>query len=109
MTSLGTSHPSVTDAPLLEPFLLSFTTGATIDVYQGLRQYVHVAEDFLAFLSDGKKRGLLAEKAEFPQYDAGTGLGIWKPGQGDDQKAWEEKGEWWDWRSYWQIHVSPAK
>ncbi|GAB1318259.1 Putative phospholipase [Madurella fahalii] len=108
MTSLGTSHPSVTDAPLLEPFLLRLTTGAAIDVYQGLRQYVHVAEDFLAFLSDGKTRGLLAEKAEFPQYDPGTGLGIWKPGQGDDQKAWEERGEWWDWRSYWQLHVSPV-
>ncbi|KAK0616921.1 platelet-activating factor acetylhydrolase, isoform II-domain-containing protein [Immersiella caudata] len=109
MTSLGTSHPSVTDAPLLEPFLLSFTTGATIDVYQGLRQYVHVAEDFLAFLSDGKERGLLAEKAEFPQYDAGSGLGMWKPGQGSNQEAWEERGEWWDWRSYWQLHVSPVK
>ncbi|KAK0721270.1 platelet-activating factor acetylhydrolase, isoform II-domain-containing protein [Apiosordaria backusii] len=108
MTSLGTSHPSVTDAPLLEPWILSFTTGATIDVYQGLRQYVHVAEDFLAFLGDGKTRGLLAEKAEFPQYDAGSGLGMWKPGQGDNQQAWEEKGEWWDWRSYWQIHVSAA-
>ncbi|KAK1756321.1 platelet-activating factor acetylhydrolase, isoform II-domain-containing protein [Echria macrotheca] len=107
MTSLGTSHPSVTDAPLLEPFLLSFTTGATIDVYQGLRQYVHVAEDFLAFLGDGEKRGLLAEKAEFPQYAPGVGLGMWKPGQGDDGKAREE-GEWWDWRSYWQIHVSPV-
>ncbi|KAK4187389.1 platelet-activating factor acetylhydrolase, isoform II-domain-containing protein [Podospora australis] len=108
MTSLGTSHPSITDAPLLEPFLLSFTTGASIDVYQGLRQYVHIAEDFLGFLGDGKKRGLLKEEAAFPQYDPGSGLGIWKPGQGDDEKAWEEKGEWWDWRSYWQIHVSAA-
>jgi platelet-activating factor acetylhydrolase len=105
MTSLGTSHPSVTDAPLLEPFLLSFTTGATIDVYQGLRQYVHIAEDFLAFLHDGKERGLLAEKGEFPQYDPGTLLGMWKPGHGDDSKA-REQGEWWDWRSYWQVHVS---
>jgi platelet-activating factor acetylhydrolase len=108
MTSLGTSHPSVTDAPLLEPWLLRFTTGAAIDVYQGLRQYVHVAEDFLAFLADGEKRGLLAEKAEFPQYDPGSGLGMWKPGHGDDRKAWKEKGEWWDWRSYWQVHVSPV-
>jgi len=108
MTSLGTSHPSVTDAPLLEPSLLSFTTGATINVHQGLRQYVHVAEDFLAFLADGEERGLLKEKAEFPQYDAGSGLGMWKPGQGDDQKA-REKGEWWDWRSYWQIHVGPVE
>lgn len=108
MTSLGTSHPSVTDAPLLEPLLLRFTTGAAIDVYQGLRQYVHVAEDFLAYLGDGKRRGLLAERAEFPQYDPGMGLGVWKPGQGDDQKSWEERGEWWDWRSYWQLHVSPV-
>ncbi|KAK4161192.1 platelet-activating factor acetylhydrolase, isoform II-domain-containing protein [Cladorrhinum sp. PSN259] len=109
MTSLGTSHPSVTDAPLLEPYILSFTTGATINVYQGLRQYVHVAEDFLAYLQDGRiDRGLLHEKAEFPKYDEGTGLGMWKPGQGDNQKAWDEEGEWWDWRSYWQIHVSPV-
>lgn len=105
MTSLGTSHPSVTDAPLLEPFLLSFTTGATINVYQGLRQYVHVAEDFLAFLRDGKERGLLAEKGEFPEYDPGTLMGMWKPGHGDDAKA-RESGEWFDWRSYWQVHVS---
>jgi len=110
MTSLGTSHPSVTDAPLLEPFLLSFTTGATIDVYQGLRQYVHVAEDFLEFLSSGDKRGLLAEKAEFPKYDPGTGLGMWKPGQSGNSTEEEltVEGEWWDWRSYWQIHVSPV-
>jgi len=113
MTSLGTSHPSVTDAPLLEPLLLSFTTGASIDVYQGLRQYVHVATDFLAFLKDGEAKGMLAEKAEFPQYDPGSGLGMWKPAQGDQdnevKEVWEEedKGEWWDWRSYWQVHVSP--
>ncbi|KAK4032692.1 platelet-activating factor acetylhydrolase, isoform II-domain-containing protein [Parachaetomium inaequale] len=109
MTSIGTSHPSVTDAPLLEPFLLSFTTGATIDVYQGLRQYVHVAEDFLAFLAGGEVRGLMAEKAEFPQYDEGTVLGMGKPGQGGKGVVEDLKqGEWADWRRYWQIHVSPA-
>ena len=43
---------------------------------------------------DGKAKGLLAEKAEFPLYDAETRLGMWKPSQGDDQQAWEEKGEW---------------
>ncbi|KAL2196940.1 platelet-activating factor acetylhydrolase, isoform II-domain-containing protein [Corynascus similis CBS 632.67] len=113
MTSIGTSHPSVTDAPLLEPFLLSFTTGATIDVYQGLRQYVHVAEDFLAFLAGGEVRGLMAEKAEFPDYyDQGAALlGLGKPGQGGRDKGFVEdlkQGEWADWRRYWQIHVSPA-
>jgi platelet-activating factor acetylhydrolase len=110
MTSIGTSHPSVTDAPLLEPWLLRFTTGATIDVYQGLRQYVHVAEDFLAFVAGGEVRGLLAERAEFPQYDEGAVLGMGKPGQGGGDGFVEDlkKGEWADWRRYWQIHVSPA-
>ncbi|KAI1412354.1 PAF acetylhydrolase [Hypoxylon sp. FL1857] len=103
-TSLGTSHPSVTDAPLLEPLLLSWTTGARIDVYEGLRQYVHVAEDFLWFLATGEKRSLLREKAEFPEYDEGSGFGVWKPGQGENETA---GGLWWDWRRYWQVHVSP--
>jgi platelet-activating factor acetylhydrolase len=106
MTSLGTSHPSVTDAPILEPTLLSWTTGAKIDVHEGLRQYVHLSEDFLLFLKKGEKRNLLAEKAEFPEYDSGKGFGMWKPGQGDNEK---EGGEWWDWRKYWQVHVSPVE
>ncbi|KAK7952244.1 uncharacterized protein PG986_007972 [Apiospora aurea] len=107
LTSLGTSHPSVTDAPLLEPFLLSVTTGAKIDVYEALRQYVHVSEDFLKFLADGGKRNLLAEPAEFPEYDEGKGFGKWKPGQGDNDTT-EKGGEWADWRKYWQVHVSAA-
>ncbi|KAI0402343.1 PAF acetylhydrolase [Xylaria palmicola] len=105
MTSLGTSHPSVTDAPILEPTLLSWTTGAKINVHEGLRQYVHLSEDFLWFLKRREVRNLLAEKAEFPEYDAGKGFGIWQPGQGDNEK---EGGQWWDWRKYWQVHVSPT-
>ncbi|KAI0843656.1 PAF acetylhydrolase [Hypoxylon sp. FL0890] len=103
-TSLGTSHPSVTDAPLLEPWLLSWTTGARINVYEGLRQYVHVTEDFLWFLSTGEKRDLLNEDAEYPEYDQGSGFGVWQPGQGDNESA---GGVWWDWKRYWQVHVSP--
>ncbi|KAI0385582.1 alpha/beta-hydrolase [Hypomontagnella monticulosa] len=105
-TSLGTSHPSVTDAPLLEPLLLSWTTGARINVYEGLRQYVHVSEDFLWFLATGEKRSLLREKAEFPQYDEGKGFGIWQPSQGDTEEA---GGARYDWRKYWQVHVSPNR
>ncbi|KAI0025936.1 PAF acetylhydrolase [Xylariomycetidae sp. FL0641] len=104
MTSLGTSHPSVTDAPLLEPLLLRWTTGAKINVYEGLRQYVHMTEDFLWFLEKGEKRNLLDEEAEFPQYDGGRGFGVWKPGQGQNREA---EGQWWDWRRYWQVHVAP--
>ncbi|KAG4218414.1 hypothetical protein PC116_g33106 [Phytophthora cactorum] len=103
-TSLGTSHPSVTDAPLLEPLLLSWTTGARINVYEGLRQYVHVTEDFLWFLSTGEKRGLLREKPEFLEYDEGKGFGVWQPAQGENEKT---DGPWYDWRRYWQVHVSP--
>jgi platelet-activating factor acetylhydrolase len=99
MTSLGTSHPSVTDAPLIEPHLLSWTTGAKINVYEALRQYVHVSEDFVWYLGvgDGKpgeKRGLLRESAEFPDYDETWGFNKYH-GQGED------------WRKYWQVHVAP--
>lgn len=118
MTSLGTSHPSVTDAPLIEPLLLSWTTGAKIGVHEGLRQYVHVSEDFGWFLLGlgsggssedvreikdeerdkkrwGEKRGLLREKAEFPEYDESAGWGRYH-GQKED-----------GWKKYWQIHVVP--
>ncbi|KAH7037485.1 platelet-activating factor acetylhydrolase, isoform II-domain-containing protein [Microdochium trichocladiopsis] len=106
MTSLGTSHPSVTDAPLIVPLLLSWTTGAKIDVYEGLRQYVHVSEDFMWFLGPagdnktanrqwGERRGLLREKADYPDYDESAGWGQYH-GQ-------REEG----WKQYWQIHVAP--
>jgi platelet-activating factor acetylhydrolase len=91
MTSLGTSHPSVTDAPLLMPLLLSWTTGAKIDVKEGVREYVVATADFMRFLGDGERSGLLLEKAEFPEYDKGSG--------------WEKEGQ--GWRHYWQIHVAP--
>jgi platelet-activating factor acetylhydrolase len=69
-----------------------------------------VVEDFLAFLAGGEVRGLMAEKAEFPEYDEGAVLGLGKPGQGGGEGMVEDlkKGEWADWRRYWQIHVSPA-
>lgn len=96
MTSIGTSHPSVTDAPLIEPRLLSWTTGASIDVHQGLRQYVHVSVDFLHFLSTGKKPGLLAEAVTHPQY-------------GHDIRSKERKEEMEQGiGKYWQIHVAPT-
>lgn len=109
-TSLGTAHPSVTDAPLIEPLILSWTTGARIDVDEALRQYVHVTEDFLWFLTTGGRRGLLAERAEFPRYDEGSGFGVWKPGQNGSVEGGgggEVDGPWFDWRRYWQVHVSP--
>lgn len=91
MTSLGTSHPSVTDAPLLEPLLLKWTTGAGIDAKEGVRQYVHVSDDFGKFVQDGKRRNLLALPANSPEYSK-------------DNKGMKE-----EWKPYWQVHVSPVK
>lgn len=90
MTSLGTSHPSVTDAPLLEPLLLKWTTGAGIDAHEGLRQYVHVSNDFGKFVTSGKKLNLLALPANSPEYSK-------------DNKGMPD-----EWKEYWQVHVSPV-
>lgn len=92
MTSLGTSHPSVTDAPLIEPTLLSWTTGSTIDVKEGLHQYVGVSLEFLQYQRTGRATGLLAQPVTNPKYKDGTG----------DVSLPKE------FRKYWQIHVAPV-
>lgn len=95
MTSLGTSHPSVTDAPLIEPLLLSWTTGATIDVKEGVNQYVKVSMDFFKYLRDHGKRGILNETVTHPTYD-------------EDKRSKERKQEMSkEIGKYWQIHVAP--
>lgn len=91
MTSLGTSHPSVTDAPLLEPTIMSWTTGSKIAVEEGVRQYVHVSEDFGWWLRTGQRRNLLASRSSSEKYD-------------DDNRGMEKR-----FRKFWQIHVSPSR
>jgi platelet-activating factor acetylhydrolase len=94
---VGTTHPSVTDAPLIEPFLLGWTTGSTIDAHEGVRQYVKVSERFLQYQTSGTKAGILAECVTHPEYDVA-------------QKDRFEKGdlsqEMW---KYWQIHAAPCE
>ena len=90
---VGTSHPSVTDAPLIEPWLLSFTTGATIDVYEGVNQYVKLTERFLRYQHLGFEEGLLAECVTHPQY------GVEAPKRGGLPEIFKK---------YWQIHVAPC-
>jgi len=96
MTSLGTSHPSVTDAPLIEPLLLGWTTGSTIDAHEGVRQYVKVSHRFLQYQTSGIKRGILSECVTHPEFNV-------------EEKDRFEKGElsreiW----KYWQIHAAPC-
>jgi platelet-activating factor acetylhydrolase len=97
ITSLGTSHPSVTDAPLLEPLLLSWTTGATINVKEGLAEYVRVSMEFLEFLTNDTRTGVLAQNITHTTY-------------GVDERTKEEQRETpADIVKYWQIHVAPKQ
>ncbi|WYZ44507.1 hypothetical protein EsH8_VII_000943 [Colletotrichum jinshuiense] len=95
LTSLRTSHPSVTDAPLIEPLLLRWTTGATIDVHQGLKEYVRVSAEFLEFLRDGTRRGVLSEGVTHEEYG--------KNSMTEEQKKRMPE----ETTKYWQIHVAP--
>ncbi|CAK3996254.1 PAF-acetylhydrolase family member [Lecanosticta acicola] len=95
MTSLKTSHPSITDAPLIEPLLLSWTTGATIDVREGLREYVRISMEFLDFLRDGTRKGVLNIGVTHEEYGKDT--------RNEEQKKKMEK----DITKYWEVHVAP--
>ncbi|KAL4730944.1 hypothetical protein ACLX1H_002986 [Fusarium chlamydosporum] len=68
LTSIGTAHPSVTDAPLLQPLLLNFATGATADVRKALGEYVKVTLDFLDYTKNSKKEGVLDEAVTHEKY-----------------------------------------
>ncbi|KAL4863538.1 hypothetical protein BDV12DRAFT_177390 [Aspergillus spectabilis] len=94
LTSIGTSHPSVTDAPLLEPLLLSWTTGADLDVKEALREYVRVADDFSYFVRRGEKRGILREKTTHSEY------GVWISEEREEEFPKELA-------KYWEVHVTP--
>jgi len=94
LTSLGTSHPSVTDAPLIEPLLLSWTTGATIDAQQGVREYVRASSEFLKYQHAGSLTGLLAQPVSHAEY---------KDPRGDKSSLDKEL------RKYWEVHVAPDR
>lgn len=130
LTSLSTSHPSITDAPLLEPLLLRWTTGAGIDAVEGIRQYVDVTFDFISrFYSssptntntpnDDKNNsnnnhdpqnlleGGAATKSilALPGLDTKTGkIPPYIKPQYDPNHNDEMPDKW---RKYWQIHVAP--
>lgn len=97
LTSLKTSHPSVTDAPLIEPLLLRWTTGATIDVRQGLREYVRVTMEFMTFLKNGTREGVLSEGVTHEEYGKDT--------MTDEERARIPR----ETTKYWQIHVAPPR
>lgn len=98
-TARGTTHPSVTDAPLIEPFLLAWTTGATINAHEGLLQYVTISEQFLTYLRCGKRSGILDKDVTHPEYDVHVSGGdSSKCPLASDPVA-----------RFWQIHVAPKR
>ncbi|KAM5349113.1 hypothetical protein ACJ41O_008936 [Fusarium nematophilum] len=94
LTSIGTAHPSVTDAPLLQPLLLNFATGATADVRKALGEYVKVTVDFLDYLKNGEKNGILKEEVTHEEY------GKWVS---EERKKSFPK----ELADYWEVHVCP--
>jgi platelet-activating factor acetylhydrolase len=94
VTGLGTSHPSITDAPLLEPLLLSWTTGASANVKEALKEYVRITRDFFTFLQDGKATEVLDEEVTHDAYDHWVSE--------DRKKSYPP-----ELAKFWQVHVSP--
>jgi platelet-activating factor acetylhydrolase len=95
-TSRHTSHASVTDAPLIEPFLLSWATGSTVDARQGVLEYVKVGEEFMRYLEDGHRTGVLAEDVTHVNYHE-------EVKHGRKQKKTSKEIQ-----KYWMIHVAPS-
>jgi platelet-activating factor acetylhydrolase len=98
LTSLGTAHPSITDAPLLEPLLLSWATGSTMDARDGIMQYVLATRDFVQYQHTGERRGVLALSGR-PVEDGGAASREYDPKHNQGMPK--------PWRKYWQIHVAP--
>ncbi|KAK3686531.1 hypothetical protein LTR37_019739 [Vermiconidia calcicola] len=84
------------DAPLIEPLLLSWTTGSTIDVRQGVLQYVKVSQEFMRYLKDGHRTGVLAEDVTHPTYNEDV----------RDEKTKQRMTK--EISNYWQVHVAPS-
>lgn len=90
-TAKGTTHPSVTDAPLIEPFLLSWTTGSTINAREGVLQYVKITRQFMHYLETEHRQSILSQEITHPEYDS-------EPTR--DYNPIVSK--------YWQIHMAPS-
>lgn len=78
----GTSHISVTDAPLLRPWLLGLLSSATSRAQHVLRQHVDMTSSFMSYQHEARLVGILARIAN----EQGS--------EGDGDKEW-------------LIHVSP--
>lgn len=98
LTSLGTAHPSITDAPLLQPLLLSWATGSSMNARDGIMQYVLATRDLVRYQHTGERRGVLGLSGR-PVEDGGAASREYDPGHNEGMPK--------PWRKYWQLHVAP--
>jgi platelet-activating factor acetylhydrolase len=90
LTFKGTAHPSITDAPVINPKTLSWVSGTTMNGCDAIEEYAKVSVNFLTFLGTGGVTGILKEASSHPMYNE-CAREI-----GDREVA-----------RRWQVHVSP--
>jgi len=93
MTLGGSAHPSCTDAPLIVPLIMKLATGTTLNGRTALREYIDVSVDFLEYLRNEEKRGLMKSHVSSP---AGP--------LGDADKREKVRG---GAGADWEVHVTP--
>lgn len=122
----------MTDAPLLAPTLLSWSTGATIAPLEGVEGYVDATAAFVYFLQTGRRRGLLDEEASHracdvegfdgagaghgPASEAASEAGSVSRGNSEDggrrasrKEKKEKRRKLVGFGGRWQVHVAPAR
>ncbi|KAF2868293.1 PAF-acetylhydrolase family member [Massariosphaeria phaeospora] len=93
ITLTGTAHPSCTDAPLIVPWIMKLVTGTTLNPRVALKEYIDVSVEFLEFLRNGDKKGVIKSDVTSP-----TGP------LGDAEKRGKVKGKA---GADWEVHVVP--
>lgn len=100
LTSMNTTHPSCTDAPVIAPTLLSWATGSTVDAKAGVGMYVQTCWGFMRYVVQGKvpEGSILGEEVSHKSYDVEKEL-----------RSQEVKSKWHKigWDKMWQVHVAP--
>ncbi|KAF4587190.1 hypothetical protein GQ602_003883 [Ophiocordyceps camponoti-floridani] len=104
LTGLDTAHPSISDAPLLEPMLLRLATGFRLrDPLASTRRHANLSAEFLGLSAGHANRptrppssgSLLAESVTHPSFDHWLSR--------ERSLSFPH-----DLASQWEIHVSPA-
>jgi len=90
LTLLHTAHPSITDAPILQPLIFRLVTGTSMNERLALDAYVRASHDFLRFVADGQRRGVLGASVTSARGPLG----------GDGERGQDPSG-------LWEVHVAP--